>query len=308
MPENEVITQPEQEVTTPETAPVDAFEDDWSDIDLNDTADDSEEPVHAPEEKPEDPEPEADQQKEEDQAGEGQNGQTDEEKPEEDEEGEVADQQTFDLRYLGETKTVNREEVITLAQKGLNYDKVVQERNNMRAEHSKLKGYESFLEELAREDGLTIDALMDETRAEILAQREGIDKSVALQRVKLDRDKKEFQAEKQKATADQQAEAVARQRQEDNFLRFIREYPDVDPKTIPAEVWKAYGDGADLVGSYTAYENKRLKEKLRETESALETERQNAKNKERSIGSQKSSGADSHKRTDPIDDDWYSGD
>lgn len=306
MSENEVITQSEQEDATPETAPVDAFEDDWSDIDLSDTAEDSEETVQESKEELETSGPEADQQKEEEQEDEDQDDQTDEGKPEE--EKEDADQQTFDLRYLGETKTVNREEVITLAQKGLNYDKVVQERNDMRAEHSKLKGYESFLEELAREGGLTIDALIDETRAETLAQREGIDKSVALQRVKLDRDKKAFQAEKQKATADQQAETAARQRQEDNFLRFIREYPDVDPKTIPAEVWKAYGDGADLVSSYTVYENKQLKEKLRETESALETERQNAKNKERSIGSQKSSGADSHKKTDPIDDDWYSGD
>lgn len=308
MENNEVITQPEQEATTPETAPVDAFEDDWSDIDLSDTADDSEETAQDPKEEPETSEPEADQQKEEEQVDEDQDGQTDEGKPEEEKKEEEADQQTFDLRYLGETKTVTREEVITLAQKGLNYDKVVQERNDMRAEHSKLKGYESFLEELAREGGLTIDALMDETRAETLAQREGIDKSVALQRVKLDRDKKAFQAEKQKATADQQAEVAARQRQEDNFLRFIKAYPDVDPKTIPQEVWKAYGDGADLVNTYAAYENKQLKERLKEAESALETERQNAKNKERSIGSQKSSGSDSHKKTDPIDDDWYSGD
>lgn len=308
MENNEVITQPEREATTPETAPVDAFEDDWSDIDFSDAADDSEESVSEPEEKLEDPEPEADQQKEEDQADEGQDDQTDEDTAKEDKKDEEADQQTFDLRFLGETKTVTREEVITLAQKGLNYDKVVQERNDMRAEHSKFKEYENFLEELARESGCNIDTLMDKTRAQVLSEREGIDESVALQRVKLDRDKKAFQAEKQKATADQQAEAAARQRQEDNFLRFIKAYPDVDPKTIPQEVWKAYGDGADLVNTYAAYENKQLKERLKEAESALETERQNAKNKERSIGSQKSSGSDSHKKTDPIDDDWYSGD
>lgn len=308
MENNEVITQPEQEVTTPESAPTDVFEDDWSDIDFTDAADDSEEPAPAPEEKPEETEPKADQQKEEGQAEEEQEEKTDEKKPEESEKKEEADQQTFDLRFLGETKTVNREEVITLAQKGLNYDRVVQERNEMRAQHSKLKEYESFLEELAREDGLTIDTLMDETRAQLLAQREGLDKGVALQRIKLDRDKRAFQAEKQKATADQQAEAAARQRQEDNFMRFVKEYPDVDPKTIPPEVWKAYGDGADLVQTYASYENKQLKERLREAEAALETERQNAKNKERSIGSQKSSGSESHKKTDPIDDDWYSGD
>ena len=41
-------------------------------------------------------------------------------------------EETFPLKYMDEIRTVNREEVTTLAQKGMDYDRVRSERDQLR--------------------------------------------------------------------------------------------------------------------------------------------------------------------------------
>lgn len=302
MHEENTTTTAMPEDTSPETESTGAMEDDWDDIDFSDVRDEDDEGAEQEETPaPETETPEADQQEE----GEGQEQQEEapadaDEKPEE---------ATFDLKFLGETKTVNREEVITLAQKGLNYDKVLRERDEVKGEVTRLKEYESFLEELAKASGKTLPDLMDDTRAEVLAAKEGLDKSVALQRVKLDRDRKAFEAEKSQKEAEKKAKEDAEKAQSQDLLRFIQEYPNVQPQDIPKEVWdKVHKEGVSLVSAYSAFENKKLRQEVQEWKSKYETAEQNAKNKERSTGSQATAGAGPSKKKDPIDDDWYSGD
>ena len=300
----ETNTSAMQEDTAPETDSTSAMEDDWDDIDLSDVVDtDTEETEAEQEENPTETETEpseADQQTEE--KGEEQQEETPaaEEEPAE---------QTFDLKFLGETKTVSKDEVITLAQKGLNYDKILGERDSAKQEVSKLKEYEAFLKELAGPGGMTIEDLMDSTRAEVLAKKEGLDNSVALQRVKLDRERKAFEAEKSQKEAEKKARENAEKAQNQDLLRFIQEYPGVQPQDIPKEVWdKVHKSGISLVSAYSEFENKKLRQEVQEWKSKFETAEQNYKNQQRSTGSQSTAGVGSTQKKDPIDLDWYSGD
>lgn len=281
--------------STDESAPS-ADNDDWDDIDLSDVRDDAQEPEAPPEETPE--EPEADQPKEE---ADGQEA----EQPESQEEQEAADQQLFELKHLGTVHQVNRDQVVALAQKGMDYDHIRGERDSARERFSELEG---FLMELAAPQGISIEELMDQTRASVLADREGIEQSVALQRVKLERDRRSFEAQQRQAAQAQAVRAQEDQRIQQSFLRFAGEYAEVDPQEIPKEVWDEFGKGHDLTDAYARWENKQLKRQLQEAQERQAAQEQNEKNKERSTGSQQSAGAGDTQKRDPIDEDWYSGD
>lgn len=293
------------EDTAPETDSTSAMEDDWDDIDLSDVVDDENdgaEQEETPAETESEPS-EADQQTEE--PGEAQQGKA---PAAEEQAAEEPAEQTFDLKFLGETKTVSKDEVIVLAQKGLNHDKVLRERDEARGEITRLKEYETFLKELAGPDGMSIEDLMDSTRAEVLAKKEGIDKTAALRQIKLDRREKAFEAKRsQEEAAKREAEEADRQRSQ-QFLKFHEEYPDVDPKDIPKEVWDKFRDGMPLITAYSTYENKRLREEVKSWKDKAETAEQNYKNQQRSTGSQSTAGVGSTQKKDPIDLDWYSGD
>lgn len=274
--------------------------DDWDDIDLSDVQDSDPDPDESEEEETTESPEKADQQKEEP---------VEEEEPTDDnpepDGQEEADQPTFDLKYMGEIKTVGREEVVTLAQKGLNYDRILGERDTAKAEVSRLQEYENFLQELAGPDNLSIEDLIDSTRAEVLAQKEGIDPAVALQRIKLDRDKRAFEAQKSKEQADQRAKQAEEERQQEDFKRFVQAYPGVKAQDIPAEVWEKVRGGVPLVTAYAQHENKQLREENEALKAKVETAEQNKKNKERSTGSQSSAGKSSKK--DIFEDLWYDG-
>lgn len=208
--------------------------------------------------------------------------------------------QRFTLKHLDEVKEVGRDEVVELAQKGLDYDRVKQQLTEARENVTKNSQYEAFLKELAESSGNTVEELIDSTRARMLvAKEEGLSYENALERVR-DAKPKAVEAPKEeppaKAEPPKDDGAAARQQ---SFLRFAKEYPDVKPSDIPVEVWTAFSAGeGDLAGLYALHENK----KLREENKAL---KQNDKNKSRSTGSQKSAGSKSDK--DSFDALWYDG-
>ena len=286
---------PIEETSAPDAEAIDAVgADDWDDMDFSDVADsddeggDSESDAKA-EDKPDAAEPE-----------------TEAEKPAADTEepkGEQAEaDQLFDLKHLGETKQVSRDEVITLAQKGLNYDHIRTERD---AAKQRVGELEAFLKELAEPQGQTIEDLIDSVRAKSLARKENLDESIALQKVKFEREKREFEASKQKAAEEQGRKDQETERRQQAFMRFAKEHADVDPKAIPREVWDEFNRGGDLSEAYTRFENKRLREDVKALQAKLETAELNAQNRAKSTGSQKSAGKGSE--MDAFDRAWYNG-
>ena len=249
-----------------------------------------------------------------------------------DAEGDTSDKQEpdkFVLKHLDDTHEVNRDEVIALAQKGLDYDRIrerlaaadteLAELRNKRAEldtaTAELDELKNWLVDVA--GGMNLADFRDTVDARRLAARENIDEKTALGRVKLARERKALEAERQRIAGDNDRQAKANaehERQRADVAAFVKAFPDVanraasDKTVIPAEVWEAVNKGETLVNAYTAYAAKKDAEakdkRIKELESALETEKQAKKNAARSTGSQKSDGGEAP--YDPIAAGWNS--
>lgn len=208
-----------------------------------------------------------------------------------DEKSKEADQR-FTLKHLDEVKEVDRDEVITLAQKGLDYDRIRTERDSLKAEKAALKEHEDFLKELAELAGTSVEDLMIDTKARLVVQEEkkkGRDVTIdqAKYRVLSEmRDvKKAKEAEEPKAEEVKEEAPVVNiaELREANFKRFVAAYPNVKSEDIPREVWSEFGDGSkkELTDIYARYENKKLKERIAELE----------QKPKRSTGSRRSNGS-----------------
>ena len=274
-----------------------AEQDDWDDIDLSDVSDNSEDEGRTGEEAEG-----ADQQPEE--QPEGQTG-TGEEAEAKEAQGEA--DQLFTLKHLDSTYQVDKNQVVALAQKGLDYDRI---RARADQEISRLTVYENFLKELAAPNNMSIDDLMDTTRANILAEREGLDRDTALQRVKLDRDRQALEAQKQSLNRQSEAGVMEAQRQarmKQSMDRFISMHPDLNAKDIPETVWQDFAAGKDLSDAYAIHEARQLREQLETANRELETLRQNKSNQARTTGSQTDAGSKKETDQDWFDRQWYDG-
>lgn len=207
--------------------------------------------------------------------------------------------QRFELKHLDERKTVTLEEMKTLAQKGMDYDRIRQERDDMRV------GWD-FLKELA--GNRPVQDLIDEARAAQLVEAQGIDRQTAMERVKLDRERKLFEERRQQAEAERtaqqnaasaaEAEKAAHEKwRQDCFMAFSKEFPDVDPKSIPKEVWNQFQNGETLVSAYRGY-------RLKELETEMKNKQQAEDAAQRSTGSQQTAGASDKDEFDAL---WYDG-
>lgn len=214
--------------------------------------------------------------------------------------GSAAGDQRFTLKAYDEQKELDlsnpndRNEAVTLMQKGMGYDKKV---NTLTA---KITEYEEFLDELIGTSGLTREQLIDSTRARVYQAREAdagrnISDSDALLKVQRDRASKRVSAE-EKAQQEATAKAEDAEKRINEAVRsFISVYPEVKPTDIPKEVWDEVEKSGDLVGAYTRYENNKLKAEI----TAL---KQNNKNAARSTGSLKTAGSGNKKS--PFDLGW----
>lgn len=280
--------------------------DDWSDIDFSDLEilDGDEEEGQGGETQNDTAEPEADQQEGEAEA-EAANEPTAEAQEQTDRSEEADQPELIELKHLGQTVRVTPEQLNAYAQMGLDYQRIREDRDAARKEVERLTAMETFLKELAAPQGISVEDLIDGARAEVLAKKEHLNKDVALQRIKLDRERKAFEAQKDQQKKEAQAKSQEEAKRQEQFLRFARTYPKVKPNDIPKDVWDAFKDGEDLVNAYARFENRELREKVSKLESQLETAKKNSENKRRSAGSQRSAGSASE--MDEFDRAWYDG-
>ena len=87
------------------------------------------------------------------------------------------------------------------------------------------------------------------------------------------------------SAAEENRKSKAEERQREDIRRFQEKYKDVDPKTIPQEVWQAVGKGELLVDAYGDYQRRELERQLKEANEKLEIRAKNESNKQKSLGS-----------------------
>lgn len=312
MEENTTV-QPEVEEAV-ETS--DAFFDGWDEVDnvavaddgqVNDV-DDSEDPDNTEESEEEDAD--ADQREADDAEGGDADAET---KGESEGDKGTPDQDEFVLKHLGEERKVSRDEVVQLAQKGLDYDRIRERWDGVKNDIPKLRSYEKFLADLASSKGGNIEALMDETMTQILMNRakakgeELSASAAAAQAVRMRMENGNTRGYDDEVTepgvSGTEGEAGGKPDANEMVNRFLAEYPTVRAESIPKEVWDEVNrNGGDLLQAYRGYENKKLAEENKRLQKELESAKQQQKNKARSTGSTKSVG--SAATVDPFDSGW----
>ena len=242
--------------------------------------------------------PDADQQEDEaaveDNSGADETAQTGDDGNDTGEAAEGKADQLFTLKHLGQTREVSRDEVISLAQKGLDYDRKTTKLNDTIAE------YEEFFKELS--PGKSPVEFMDSIRARMLVQAEKaagreLGETNALLRVQKTRTDKAKASEIKAEQEAQQKKEDAERKNNEAVALFAEAYPEVKANDIPKSVWDEFHKTGNLLAAYSRYENAQLKKRI----AALET---NAKNAGRSTGSRKTAG--SGKAKDDFDLGWDS--
>lgn len=215
-----------------------------------------------------------------------------------------APEKTWTLRHMDETKNVGEAEMVTLAQKGMDYDRI-------RAKYDESKPAMEILSIFAKQKGVSVADYVSFLRTEA-KKADGLSEAEARRSIELeDREaavtarEAEQAAERQAAEQANAAANAAAQRRKADIDEFAREYPDVarNPDAIPKEVWDAVAAGSSLTVAYAKYTAKQAREEAERTRSVAQAAQQNVKNAARSTGSMQSAGQNAGGR-DPFLEGW----
>lgn len=198
-----------------------------------------------------------------------------------------AEEPMFDLKYNKETKQYTKQQVTELAQKGLNYDHVTEQRDRLQQENADLakfkdeySGVFETLESMAEAAGKKLPEFLTSIRMNMLVAQ-GVSQETARERILREDAERRLQA----SAAEENRKSKAEERQREDIRRFQEKYKDVDPKTIPQEVWQAVGKGDLLVDAYGDYQRRELERQLKEANEKLAIRAKNESNKQKSLGS-----------------------
>ena len=204
----------------------------------------------------------------------------------------------FELKHLGETKSVTRDEMKALAQKGLDYDRIRAERDALKAEKENGNEYEQFVKELAEQQKTTPEELMMNQRVRsMMLEDRTLTAAKAREMIKAQQDERKS------------AKAAEAKRNE-SFRSFAQAHPDVKPEDIPQSVWDDVHGGMDIGVAYDKFakaeESRKLSERNAELEKELAALKANQKNAARSTGSKAKSRGTAPKMS-AFDAAWYDG-
>lgn len=222
------------------------------------------------------------------------------------EENSGGSDQSFRLKYLGAEREVNKDEVITYAQKGMDYDRIrakyneAQEALNTVTERLKVFEADSdsldALRQLASEQKMDLSEFVIQSIAAVNASKNGTSVTAELNKTRLDFERKAF--EKQKSEWEKGKDAQQKSKNADEEMQaeideFTAAFPEIaaDAKVIPREVWDAKNASPEktLTQHYKDYLNAKKDAEIADLKSRLEQAEQNALNNYRSTGAQGSS-------------------
>ena len=216
-------------------------------------------------------------------------------------------EETFTLKVNKEEKTYSREEVITLAQKGADYDRVKDQLSQSRQEVTSLQeqisGQQEAMEvlaDLAKDAGTDVPSLLKNLRIGLL-KKEGLSEDAANERLL------RLQAEKENATlrAAAATETPAKETGADRAKRELAEFREVYPETeltqeLLDKLMEDVQGGMSLLKAYQKHEAASKDAQIAELRRQLAAEKQNKANAAASPGSQKDSGG--KRQRDTFDD------
>ena len=193
-----------------------------------------------------------------------------------------------------EVEVKSIEDLIENYQKGLNYDKKLQELENL--QNSRL---EKYAKEKADALGISVDEYMNQVEAyekQQERQREadeledlinaGTPESIAKELIASRQQRKQIQQELNDIKAEREADKKEKEKNKE-YQDFLNEFPDVMPESIPKEVFED-AENSSLKEAY-------MKWKLKELEKEISISKTNEKNKKSSVGSTTETGTTNEK-------------
>lgn len=201
----------------------------------------------------------------------------------------VTESPKYKLKYNHEEREVSLDELTTLGQKGMNYDKLQEKLTELQSnpalskygrveEISKLLGYQT--------DDELIEALY-QTHYENEAKTQGLTPAQVQKEHEL--------AQKEKTLTAKEQEAANKQKETEMYSKFATNFPDIKAEMIKPETWAKVQNGMDLSTAYIEQRNQAL-------ESELATLKQNAENSKKApIGGVSTHGSDVTESKDPFE-------
>lgn len=212
--------------------------------------------------------------------------------------------QMWELRHMDEVRRVNEAEMVALAQKGMDYDRI-------RSLYDEFKPVMEMVNRFANQQGLNTKDYISMLRAQA-KQAEGLSEADARRSVELE-DREAIvaaaEAERQEQAAAQmqaqQAAAAAENRRQADIAEFQKTFPEAakDPNSIPPQVWADVRNGSSLVAAYARYAVQQARQDAADAKRETASVQQNQRNAERSTGSMRSAG-DGLKSKDPFLEGW----
>lgn len=208
--------------------------------------------------------------------------------------GKAPPAEGFTLKWMSDTRTVSREEVIQLAQKGMDYDRVKTQRDEYKARADEAEKFRKENAQLVEE----LNALMAESgqknasdffdaiRVEKLAKN-GVGRDVAVEKVARQRAERQL-SERMKESKKANEKQAALKKDLDDFRKA---YPNVElSKKLLSDLSEDLKTTGNLSLAYARFENRRLLEENRKLQAKKAADDKNRSNRKRSAGSQKSAG------------------
>jgi hypothetical protein len=214
----------------------------------------------------------------------------------------------FTIKVNKEERQVTREELIALAQKGADYDRVKSQYDKGKTDNqalndqlAKTQQVYDVIEQIAKETGVEIPKLLDTFQIRRLMDKEGLSEKEAterLGRLKAENQLKLIQESKQQTKS---AEDERKERADREVKEFKENFPDIDISSLPVErMAKDIAAGMSMTQAYLKFQNQQQQEQIEKLNQQLKAQEQNKKNKASSPGSVSDSGT--RKNKDQFDD------
>lgn len=202
-----------------------------------------------------------------------------------------AKEETFTLKVNKEERTYSRDEVISLAQKGADYDRVKEQLQDARqkvTEHTEIMG---VLEEIAKDSGVDVPEMLMQMQVGLLKKRDGLSDTEARERLLRQKAEKENESLKAAAATEAQAKESSAQRAQREIEEFRAAYPDTElSKEVLNELMPDVQKGMPLIKAYQKRELAQKDAQIAALQQQLAAQKQNKANAAASPGSQSDSG------------------
>lgn len=209
-------------------------------------------------------------------------------------------QETFTLRVNHEDRIVGKDELLALAQKGADYDRVKANAKSASDFQSEFSGTIQTLQEVAGRLKIPVGELIDRFRLNLMTN-EGLSEEAARERLAREKAEQELNTLRSAAKEKEAAKNSNAERAKREIAEFQQKFPGVK---LDNDALKSMTDdvknGMTLSEAYQARKMREQEAKIKQLQDELEAAKQNKKNQEQSPGSQTDIGAPNAKT--PFDD------